>query len=230
MGAGNRSLPGCLPIHKDLFEDDRKALLPFPSVATDESELKVVRANSYSKFTLNKGKRTCSAAPCYASSQVFPKLTAHEVIASDKNYREIMRHLWSYGNHRQESMDWLSYLPRLSRPPAALKYTGIYPMLSQEVPEFLDTRGYHAKEDTLKGLAKLSEGSSFSKAAEVVLAAVSHGARDVDSVSAIFNRLNSDIVGLDSWCFRPMLLRYSPLNPDLNNCDNEFLRGGGRTC
>lgn len=38
-----------------------------------------------------------------------------------------------------------------------MKYTGIYPMLPEEVQEFLDTCGYQAKKDTLKVLTRLSE-------------------------------------------------------------------------
>lgn len=144
-------------LHKEFFEDDRKALLPLPFVASDELELKVVRTNGYAKFTLSKGKHTCSAATHYAPSQVFAKLTAYEVIVLDKNYRESTRHLRLYGNHQQESMDWFPYLTQLSRRSAALKYTGIYPMLPEKVQEFLDTCGYQAKKDTLKVLARLSE-------------------------------------------------------------------------
>jgi len=94
-------------LHKELFEDERKALLPLPAVAFDESELKVVRTNSYAKFTLNKGKQTHSAVLRCAKSKVFVKLTAHEIIVLDKNYREITRPLWLHGNHQQESMDWV---------------------------------------------------------------------------------------------------------------------------
>ncbi len=50
---------------------------------------------------------------------------------------------------------------------------------------------------TLKVLARLSEESSFSKAAEAGRAAVSHGASDVDGVVAICDRLNSNIIDLD---------------------------------
>jgi hypothetical protein len=122
-------------LHKDLFEEDLKALLPLPSVSFDASEIKVVRTNSHAKFTLNKGKHTYSTAPRYAKSQVFVQLTAYDVIAFDENYREIIRHPRLYGDYEQESMDWLPYLTQLSRRPAALKYTGIYPMLPQEVHE-----------------------------------------------------------------------------------------------
>ena len=82
-------------------------------------------------------------------------------------------------------MEWLPYLTQLSRRPAALKYTGIYPMLPNEIQQFLDSCSYQAKKDTLRILAKLTEKSSFSQATEAVRAVIVHNARDVDSVVAV---------------------------------------------
>lgn len=106
---------------KDLFEGDRKALLPLPAVAFDESELKVVRTNSYAKFTLEGGKHTYSIAQSYANSELSVRLTAHDVIVLDESYREIKRHPRLYGQQEQESMDWLPYLTQLSCRPASPK-------------------------------------------------------------------------------------------------------------
>lgn len=60
-------------------------------------------------------------------------------------------------------MDWLPYLTQLSRRPAALKYTGIYPMLPDPVQEFLNACDYQTKKETLRILARLTEESSFEK-------------------------------------------------------------------
>jgi len=120
-------------LHSEVLQDNQKDLTPLPFVSFYESELKVGATNSYAKFTLNRGKSTYPTAFRYANNQVFAKLTAHEVIVFDKNYREITWHLRLYGDHEQESMDWLPYLAQLSRRLVALKYTGIYPMLPREV-------------------------------------------------------------------------------------------------
>jgi len=69
-------------------------------------------------------------------------------------------------------------------------------MLPQEVQVFLDSCSYQAKKETLRVLAQLSEKSSFSKAAEAVRSVILHGARDADSIVAMFNRLNGDITDL----------------------------------
>ncbi len=77
---------------------------------------------------------------------------------------------------------------QLSWQPAALKYTGIYSMLPQEIQVFLDSCNYQAKEVTLRVVAEPSEKSSFGKAAEAVRSVILHGARDTDSIGAMFNR------------------------------------------
>jgi transposase len=213
-------------LHKDLFEEDLKAFLPLPSMLLDAYEIKVVRTDSYAKFTLNKGKHTYSTAPRYAKSEVFVQLTAYDVIALDENYREIVRHPRLYGDYEQESMDWLPYLTQLSRRPRALKYTGIYPMLPQDLQEFLDSCNYQTKKETLKVLAKLSERSSFSKAVEAVRSAILHGARDADSIVTMFNRLNTDIMDLAPMILAGSVPEMPPAKPNLGSYDH-ILFGSG---
>jgi hypothetical protein len=58
---------------------------------------------------------------------------------ADHDCREVMRRPRLCGSDDEEGMDWLPYLMQLSRRRAALKYTGIYPMLPQEVQAFLDS-------------------------------------------------------------------------------------------
>ncbi|MGI6709589.1 conserved hypothetical protein [anaerobic digester metagenome] len=115
-----------------------------------------MRTNSYAKFTLNGGKHIYSTAPQFANSELLVKLTAYEAVVLDENYREITAHPRLYGEEMAESMDWLPYLTQLSRRPAALKYTGIYPMLPDPVREFLSSCDYQAKKEVLRVLARLN--------------------------------------------------------------------------
>lgn len=103
-------------------------------------------------------------------------------------------------------MDRPPYLTKLSRHPAALKHNGIYPMLPQEIHQFLDSCNYQAKKKTLRVLAGPSEKRSLGKATEAIRTVILHGARDADSIVAIFNRPNSDIVDLDSMVLPAILL------------------------
>jgi hypothetical protein len=100
-------------------------------------------------------------------------------------------------------------------------------MLPNEIQQFLDSCSYQAKKDTLRILAKLTEKSSFSQATEAVRAVIVHNARDVDSVVAMFNRLNSDIVDLDPMVLPANIPEIPPVKPNLNSYDRMFLREVG---
>jgi len=65
------------------------------------------------------------------------KISAFEVITLDESHREIVKHERFYGEHKQQSMQWLPYLTQLSRCPGALKYIGIYQMLPDPIQEYL---------------------------------------------------------------------------------------------
>lgn len=211
----------------ELFEDDRKALLPPPTVAYDGSKLKKVRTNSYAKFTLNGGKHIYSTAPRFANSELLVRLTASDVIVLDENYREVTVHPRLYGQEIKESMDWLPYLTQLSRRPAALKYTGIYPMLPDPVQEFLNACDYQTKKETLRILARLTEESSFEKATAALKAALEHGAGDADSIKAMFSRLNSECLNLDPLILPTSVPEMPPAKVNISQYDRLFLKGGG---
>ena len=112
-----------------------------------------MKTNGYGKFLLNKGLHEYSAAPKYANAYVLIKLTAFHVIVLDENYREIVRHDRLYGDHKQQSMQWLPYLSQLARRPGALKYTGIYHMLPQPVKEYMEDLSKQEKGKVLKAIA-----------------------------------------------------------------------------
>lgn len=158
------------------------------------------------------------------------KLTAYDVTALDENYLEIIKHPRLYGDCEQESMEWLPYLTQSSRRPAASKYTGIYPMLSKDLQEFLDSCNYQAKKETLRILAKLSERDSFSKAAEAVKSAVLHRARDADSIVAMFNRLNTGITDLAPIILPTSIPEIPPSKPNLSSYDHILFEGGSEGC
>ena len=214
--------------HRELFEEDRKAFLPLPSSRFDASTIVAARTDAYAKFTLNDGKHTYSTAPRFAKTQVLARLTAHEVIVLDENYREVVRHERLYGGNRQEQMDWLPYLGQLARRPRALKYTGVYSMLPGEIQHFLDKNPIQVTKETLRVLAHLTERSSFAQATDAMRTALLHGAEDADSIITAFNRLNGDVVDLDPMALPPSVPKMPQVKPDLNAYDRAFLEGADR--
>jgi hypothetical protein len=124
-------------------------------------------------------------------------------------------------------MDWLPYLTQLSRRPAALKYTGIYPMLPEPIQDFLENCDYPSKKETLTVLAKLSETNGFNKATEALLVALEHGVSDADSIIAMFSRLNSEILDLDPLVLPASVPGMPQVQANVGEYDRLFLNGGG---
>ena len=123
-------------------------------------------------------------------------------------------------------MDWLPYLTQLSRRPAALKYTGIYPMLPDLVQEFLSDCDYRAKKEALRVLARLTDESSFEQAAGALEAALEHGARDAESIRAMFSRLNDKCPDLAPLNLPASVPEAPPMKINMGKYDS-LLNGGG---
>ena len=82
----------------ELFQEDKAALLPLPSARFDTALYTAVKTDKYGKFTLNAGKHTYSASPAFCADTVQIKVTSSEVIVTDMNMQEIVRHRRLYGD------------------------------------------------------------------------------------------------------------------------------------
>ena len=209
-------------------------LQPFwncPKTAFDTSKYITIKTNGYGKFLLHKGLHEYSTAPKYANQYVLVRLTAFNVIVLDESYREIVCHERLYGDHKQQSMQWLPYLTQLSRRPGALKYTGIYQMPPQPVKEYMDDLSKQDKGKVLRAIAALTRKSSFEKAVETVgIALPSYGATDVDSLVNLHSRLHEKHCSLNRCACPehiPQLKRYEPKLAAYDNC---LGKAGGKRC
>ncbi|QAT63302.1 hypothetical protein EQM13_17910 [Acidilutibacter cellobiosedens] len=74
----------------------------------------------------------------YAFLLVFLYFFVSNLIPMDENQNEIVRHKRLYGDHKQQSMKWLPYLRQLAKRPGALKYSGIYNIMPENMKKYLD--------------------------------------------------------------------------------------------
>jgi transposase len=198
---------------EELHWEDKQALLELPAAVFEVCKYITVKTNGYGRVFLNNGLHEYSVSPKYVNSYMLFKITAFEVIALDESYREIVRHERLYGNHKQQSMQWLPYLKQLSRCPGALKYTGIYQMLPDPVQQYLEKCTKSDKGKVLQAIASLTEKSGFKKAVETVSTALSYAATDIDSLVNLHNRLHGKALQLEPVklpAHIPQLERYIP--------------------
>lgn len=176
----------------ELFEQDKAALLPLPSIPFDTSLYTTARTDKYGKFTLDAGKHRYSASPAFCEDTVRLHITSSEVIVMDSDLREVVRHRRLYGDEH-EQMDWIPYLRYIARKPRSLKNSGIYAMMPDSMQIYMDSCDSRDRGKILKVLAELTERSGFDSALNVVDTAIQHKATDPDSLLNLYRRTYMDV-------------------------------------
>ena len=177
----------------ELFEEDKAALLPLPSVPFDTALYTTARTNKYGKFTLNQGKHEYSASPAFCEDMVQLKITSAEVIVMDSNGREVTRHRRLYGDTPQKAMDWIPYLKYIARKPRSLRNSGIYDMMPDGIKRYMDRCSNTDRGRVLKVLSELTDRTGFESAVQTVEQALVYNAVDPDSLQSLYRRLYSDV-------------------------------------
>jgi len=173
----------------ELFQTDRKALMPLPRIPFDPARYEQHRCDAYGMGSLEGGRHRYSTSPRYAGGQVQLKITATQVIILDDSMRPVVSHQRLYGAEKQQQMEWLPYLTQLSRRPAALKYTPIYELLPDPLQMWVSRQPKQATGKALGLIAQLAEQSSIQTACEAVSDALSCDAYDIDSLVAMYDRI-----------------------------------------
>lgn len=179
-----------------LFEEDKKSLLPLPTEEFDTAGYHIVHTNGYGRFYLNKGLHEYSVSPKYTNTRIVVKITSSYVIPIDDNQNEIVRHKRLYGDYKQQSMKWLPYLRQLAKRPGALKYSGIYKIIPEDMRKYLNKCNKNERGKILSAIASLTEENGFENTAQAVTQVLCYDALDVDSLKNIHRQLYSGIKGL----------------------------------
>ena len=213
----------------ELFESDKKSLLPLPAIPFDLSTtLYGLTTDPYGMFTLEKGKYKYSTAPKYANGTVNVRLTSGTVTVQDEAGRVIITHRRLYGEEKQSRMEWVPYLDYISRHPRSLKNTGIYEMMPQEMRSFLENCSGDDKHDVLKILSELTERTGFGSALETVDKAIQYKANDPDSLRSLYQSLHSDVPTLPPLGKGSMIPEVRAIPVKLSDYDTLLKKGGER--
>ncbi len=176
----------------ELFQEDKGALLPLPSVRFDTAGYGSARTDKYGKFVLDGGKHRYSASPEFCEKNIQYKLTSREVIVMDMNLQEIVRHKRLYGDEK-ERMDWVPYLKYIARKPRSLRNSGIYEMMPENMRHFMDTCDSTDRGKILKALSELTDRTGFESALRTIDEAINLQINDPDSLKNLYRRLYTDV-------------------------------------
>ena len=213
---------------RELFEADKSALMPLPTVWFDTSRVITgLKTDAYGRFTLENGKHEYSSAPKFALGTVNVRLDSTFVTVLDDDYREIVTHKRLYGDERQSSMEWIPDLDYVSRHPRSLKNTGIYAMMPAAMQSYLNNCDGSQKKDVLHILSELTDLTGFESAVQTVEQAIRYEAHDPDSLRSLYNSLFSDIPQLPPLTTGEMIPALDPMPVHLEDYDRFLKRGGG---
>jgi len=176
-----------------LYEEDKRAFLPLPSIPFDTAYYRDITTNSWGKFYLNKGLHEYSVSPAYPTELVNLKLTSETVTVMDSDMNEIITHPRLYGDTKQESMEWLPYLKYIARRPRSLKNSGIYGMMPTDMQSFMDKCQSSERGKILKVLSDLTDKTGFDSALQTVNQAILYQSHDADSLESLYRRLFSNV-------------------------------------
>ena len=212
---------------RSLFREDKKRLLPLPKDAFETAGHRTAKTNKYAIVTLDK-LYEYSTAPALALTRVKIRLTSQYVTICDENGREVVTHERLYGDKPARRMNWLPYLDQLSRRPRAVKYSGVYDMMPDEVKRYIDGNSGGDVGSIVGMLAEITRRTGWESAVATVAEAVSRQANDPDSLMALHRRLHMNVPELPPIALPlgiPGLVAYSP---DLAAYDVPAMKGGIR--
>lgn len=109
---------------KDLFEEDKRALLPLPRSAFDPVRYDYLKADGYGKVRIDS-RHYYSTSPEYAGQEMLVAIRAHSIDIVDEHKRLIVRHSRVFGERRSDSCDYRTSLAVLMNNPGAWKNSGI---------------------------------------------------------------------------------------------------------
>lgn len=207
----------------ELFEEDRKTLLPLPTVAFDTADYRTVSTNNWGNFYLNDGLHEYSASSDHSDTTVNLKITSSTVTVKDMQMKEIVTHQRLYGDTKQQSMEWLPYLKFISSRPRSLKNSGIYDMMPDNMQSFLDNCPNSERGNVLK---VLTDRTGFESALQTVNEAIIHQSVDADSLKSLHRRLYADVPELPPMPLGKGIPEMEQLPANLTSYD-EFLQKRG---
>lgn len=172
----------------ELFEKDKKALIPLPDVEYRAVRIVAAKTDKYAKAMFETNHY--STSPAHALDSVYLEVSSDTVTVMDNKYKVITTHSRIYEKNK-ESMNWIPYITLMSRRPNAIKYTGFYNDLPSVWKEYLNKVDNKTKREALLTLNSILQKHDIAVAADALNAALANGVHDAQSVLACYKRLTN---------------------------------------
>jgi hypothetical protein len=203
----------------ELFEADRKAMLPMNPADFRVSKLHTVKADKYGKVMYETN--LYSSSPKLAQEVVYLEITSGTITIMDTKYNPVVTHRRLYEKNG-ESMDWLPYISLMAKRPTALKYTGFYQELPEVWRNYLSDLPSEKKREALLTLNTILQKHDIAAASDALQTAMQVGVKDCDSILASYYRLTSKVQQLKPMQFENPYIQVPSFQTDNSRYDSLF--------
>ena len=203
-----------IPI-RELFEEDRKALLMLPPKRFDVCRYEWLKADGYGKVCMD-GKHFYSTRPENANKQVLVGIRAHTVDILTEGGQVVTTHRRAYGDNRTDISDYSTTLAVLMKNSGAWGNSGLRRKTPDALRAYMDAQPKEKLKDCLRIMNELTNQYGFQAAASAMEMACTRGSINICDASVLAARITG--YGI-----------YTPpeTGPSLAVYDDMFLKEGG---
>lgn len=179
----------------ELFEEDRRALLPLPRKSFDVCRYDYFKADGYGKICID-GKHHYSTRPENHDEKVLAGIRAHYIDILNKDGSILVRHRREYGDKRTDTMDHSTSLAVLSKNSGAWMNSGVRLDIPDSLRTYLDGQEKSARKANLKLMSTLTDEYGYDAAVEAMVMALANGNINESDVSVLAARITG--YGIDT--------------------------------
>lgn len=179
----------------ELFEEDRKALLPLPRQPFNVCRYDYFKADGYGKICID-GKHYYSTKPENRCEKVLVGIRAHYIDILNEDGSILVRHRRQYGTKRTDTLDYSTSLAVLSKNAGAWMNSGVRQDVSDVLREYLDQQEKSTRKSLLKLMSTMTDEYGYEAARKAMEMALSNGDIHESDVSILAARITG--YGIDT--------------------------------
>lgn len=179
----------------ELFEEDRKALLPLPVKPFDVCRYEYFRADGYGKVCIDQ-KHHYSTKPENHDERVLIGIRAHFIDVLEPDGSILVRHRREYGDKRTDTVDYSTSLAVLSKNSGAWMNSGVRLGLPDALRTYLDEQEKSARKSNLKLMSSLADEYGYDAAVKAMDMSLSNGSINESDASILAARITG--YGIDT--------------------------------
>lgn len=179
----------------ELFEEDRRHLLPLPSKPFNVCRYDTCKADGYGKICLD-GKHFYSTKPENHGKQVPVGIRAHYIDILEPDGELLVRHRRQYGDTRTDICDYSTSLEMLSKNIGAWDNSGFRKDAPEQIREYIDSQPRVKRKSCVRMLSDLAKQYGYQAAVNALKMAIENSSVNKSDMAILAARITG--YGIDT--------------------------------